>query len=38
MAKERTGHSVESKKTKAVNGVIFLLLLLLAALTVYPVV
>lgn len=38
MAKERTGHSVESKKTKAVNWVIFLLLFILAVLTVYPVV
>jgi multiple sugar transport system permease protein len=38
MAKERTGHAVESKKTKAINGVIFLLLFILAAFTVYPVV
>lgn len=38
MAKERTGHSVESKKTKIMNGVIFLLLFLLAAVTVYPVI
>ncbi|MEY8357257.1 carbohydrate ABC transporter permease [Lachnospiraceae bacterium 54-53] len=38
MAKERTGHSVESKKTKIINGIIFLLLLILAVLTVYPVV
>lgn len=38
MAKERTGHSVESKKTKAINWVIFLLLFILAVVTVYPVV
>ncbi|MFT4006488.1 MAG: carbohydrate ABC transporter permease [Lacrimispora sp.] len=38
MAKERTGHSVESRKTKIINGVIFLLLLILASLTVYPVI
>lgn len=38
MAKERTGHSVESRKTKMINGIIFLLLLILAVLTVYPVV
>lgn len=38
MAKERTGHAVESKKTKIINGVIFLLLFILASLTVYPVI
>lgn len=38
MAKERMIHSVESRKTKVVNGVIFFLLLILAILTVYPVV
>lgn len=38
MAKKQTGHFVESKKTKAINGVIFLLLLILAVLTVYPVI
>lgn len=38
MAKERMLHSVESKKTKAVNKVIFVLLLILAIFTAYPVV
>ncbi len=38
MAKERSVHSVESKKTKLVNGIIFVLLLILAVITVYPVV
>lgn len=38
MAKERTGHAVESRKTKIINGVIFLLLFILASLTVYPVI
>lgn len=38
MAKERTGHAVESRKTKIINGVVFLLLFILASLTVYPVI
>lgn len=38
MAKERTGHSVESKKTKLINAGIFLLLVILAVFTVYPVI
>ena len=38
MAKERTGHSVESRKTKMIHAVIFLLLATLAFLTVYPVI
>lgn len=38
MAKERAIHSVESKKTKVVNGIIFILLSILALFTVYPVV
>lgn len=38
MAKEREIHSVESRKTKITNGVIFVLLLLLAIVTVYPVI
>nr|WP_314465184.1 carbohydrate ABC transporter permease [uncultured Clostridium sp.] len=38
MAKERTGHSVESKKTKLINAGIFLLLVILALFTVYPVI
>lgn len=38
MAKERMIHSVESRKTKMVNAVIFFLLLILAILTVYPVI
>ena len=38
MAREKTIHAVESKKTKMINAVIFILLLVLAALTVYPVV
>ncbi len=38
MAKERTGHSVESRKTKMINVVIFLLLATLAFFTVYPVI
>ncbi|MDF2887969.1 MAG: binding-protein-dependent transport system inner rane component [Lacrimispora sp.] len=38
MAKERTGHSVESKKTKVINAGIFLLLAILALFTVYPVI
>lgn len=38
MAKERAMHSVESGRTKAVNAIIFILLLILAVLTVYPVV
>lgn len=38
MAKERTNHSVESKKTKVINWGIFLLLAALAILTVYPVI
>ncbi|MTK08117.1 MAG: carbohydrate ABC transporter permease [Hungatella sp.] len=38
MAKERTGHSVESKKTKIINAVILLLLVILALFTVYPVI
>lgn len=38
MAKERSVHSVESNKTKIVNGIIFVLMLILAVLTVYPVV
>ncbi|PPK80796.1 multiple sugar transport system permease protein [Lacrimispora xylanisolvens] len=38
MAKERTGHSVESQKTKMINVVIFLLLATLAFFTVYPVI
>lgn len=38
MAKERAIHAVESKKTKVVNGIIFVLLAILAILTVYPVV
>lgn len=38
MAKEGTNRWVESKKTKAVNGILFLMLAVLAALTVYPVV
>lgn len=35
---ERKTHAVESKKTKAVNAVIFVLLAILAALTAYPIV
>lgn len=38
MAKERAIHAVESKKTKAINGIIFILLSVLAILTVYPIV
>ena len=38
MAREKTIHAVESKKTKMINAVIFILLLVLAVLTVYPVV
>lgn len=38
MASERVSHSVESRKTKIVNAIIFLLLALLALATVYPVV
>lgn len=38
MAKERTGHSVESKKTKIINAGILLLLVILALFTVYPVI
>ena len=38
MANERTNHSVESKKTKLINCGIFLLLAVLAILTVYPVI
>ena len=38
MAREKTIHAVESKKTKMINAVIFILLLILAVLTVYPVV
>lgn len=38
MAKERAIHAVESKKTKVINGIIFILLSILAILTVYPVV
>lgn len=38
MAKERAIHAVESKRTKVVNGIIFILLSILAILTVYPVV
>lgn len=38
MAKERTSHSVESRKTKIINAIIFILLLLLAVLTIYPVI
>lgn len=38
MAKERAVHAVESKRTKVINGIIFVLLAILAILTVYPVV
>lgn len=38
MAREKVSHSVESRKTKIVNGIIFILLALLALVTVYPVV
>ncbi|MGL5435218.1 MAG: carbohydrate ABC transporter permease, partial [Lachnospiraceae bacterium] len=38
MAKERVLHSVESRKTKIVNGCIFAALLILAALTFYPII
>lgn len=38
MAKERVLHSVESRQTKITNGIIFILLLLLASFTVYPVI
>lgn len=38
MAKERAIHSVESKKTKFINKIIFVLLLILAVFTAYPVV
>lgn len=38
MRKEKTLHSVESKQTKLVNGLIFAALLLLAVLTIYPVI
>lgn len=37
MAREKIIHSVESKKTKIINAVIFVFLLILAILTVYPV-
>lgn len=37
MTSEKAIRSVESKKTKLVNGVIFILLLMLAIVTVYPV-
>ena len=38
MAREKASRNVESKKTKVMNGFIFILLLLLAIITVYPVV
>ncbi|WP_200801343.1 carbohydrate ABC transporter permease [Clostridium sp. Marseille-P2415] len=38
MARERVSHSVESRKTKISNVIIFLLLAFLAVLTVYPII
>lgn len=38
MSREKTLHTVESRKTKAVNALIFLLLFILAALTIYPII
>ena len=38
MSKEKTLHSVESKQTKLTNALIFAALLILAVLTVYPVI
>ena len=37
MAREKASRNVESKKTKVMNGFIFILLLILAIITVYPV-
>lgn len=38
MSREKALHSVESNKTKVINGLIFIALLILAVLTVYPII